>query len=142
MGKGKRICRLFAVIFVITSIGFAASKLVDSSLGVKAIGQIRGYGFYNLLSGIIFGMGIIWAGGCILGTLRQLGEGNLAFLVTLISFIPGMLLVVHVLDPILEHGYDVQKVVLPQLLGLPALPVALIASTLVFLWYWRFLHGK
>ena len=120
MGKGKRILRMFFVIFVITSLGFLVSGLFSSELGLKPIGQLRGGGFYNLLSGIIFGCGIALCGGCILGTLRQLGEGNLTFLVVLLSFIPGMALVVYWLNPVLEHSYNVQKPLLSDMFGLQA----------------------
>jgi len=59
MGKGKRIIRIFLVMLIITSIGFLLSSYVSSTLGLKAVGQIRGYGFYNILSGIFFGAGIL-----------------------------------------------------------------------------------
>ncbi len=133
MGKGKQIARLFLIVFVITSAGFLLSGLVNSSLGLKPVGQIRGYGFFNIVSGILFGAGIALNGGCILGTLRQLGEGNLTFLIVFFSFIPGMALVVYGLNPLIEKGYDIQKVLLPELLGIPA---AFITGVLILLAVW------
>jgi uncharacterized membrane protein YedE/YeeE len=117
MGKGKRIMKLFFVMFIISTLGFTFSGLIDPAMGLKTIGQLRGYGFYNLLSGIVFGAGILLCGGCILGTLRQLGEGNMFFLVVLISFIPGMSLVVFVLNPILKESYQINNLLIPTLLG-------------------------
>lgn len=117
IGRGKRITRIFLAIFIISNFGFMISGFYSHDLGLKAIGEIRGYGFYNLLAGMIFGAGIFISGGCILGTLRQIGEGNLLYLLVLVSFIPGMALVVYVLNPILSDGYDVKNVVIPQLLG-------------------------
>ncbi len=108
MGRGKRILTIWFVILIVTSIGFVW-------LGLKPIGQIRGVGFFNILSGIIFGAGIALSGGCILGTLRQLGEGNLFYLIVLISFIPGMWLQVKIIDPILSGNYNIQHVLLPEL---------------------------
>jgi hypothetical protein len=119
-GKGKRIIRLWIVIFVITSLGFLLSSLVSPSLGLKTIGQIRGYGFYNVLSGMLFGAGILLNGGCILGTMRQIGEGNMTMLIVFVSFIPGMALVVYGLNPLLENGYNVQQVLLSEMTGIPA----------------------
>ncbi|MBU1045401.1 MAG: YeeE/YedE family protein [Candidatus Omnitrophica bacterium] len=113
MGKGKRILTIWFIILIVTSIGFLL-------LGLKPIGQIRGAGFFNILSGIIFGAGIALSGGCVLGTLRQLGEGNLFYLIVWISFIPGMWLVVKVLDPMLLKNYNVQNILIPQLLSIPA----------------------
>lgn len=117
MGKGKRILKLFFIIFIISTLGFSFSSMIDPSMGIKAVGQLRGYGFYNLISGIVFGMGILLCGGCILGTLRQLGEGNLFFLIVLISFIPGMALVVYVIDPLLQEGYQVNNLSISTILG-------------------------
>ncbi len=108
MGRGKRILTIWFIILIVTSIGFVC-------LGLKPIGQIRGAGFFNILSGIIFGAGIALCGGCILGTLRQLGEGNLFYLVVLISFIPGMWLQVKIINPILSENYNIQHVLLPEL---------------------------
>jgi hypothetical protein len=142
MGKGKRIIRMFIVIFVITGIGFWLSGYVSPALGLKPVGQIRGYGFYNIISGMIFGAGIFLCGGCILGTLRQLGEGNLVFLVVLVSFIPGMALTVYVLDPALEDYYHVQKVLIPQLTGLPPSIIALGLSAAAVAWFFTLNRKK
>ncbi|MBN2561507.1 MAG: YeeE/YedE family protein [Phycisphaerae bacterium] len=135
IGRGKRIIRLFLVIFVITSIGFLLSSYISPSLGLKPIGQLRGYGFYNLLSGILFGVGIALNGGCILGTLRQIGEGNMLFLVVFVCFIPGLALVVYGLDPLLESGYSVQKVLLPGLLGVAAPYVTATLAASGVIWF-------
>jgi uncharacterized protein len=121
MGRGKRIIRMFLVILIITSIGFLLSGYISSDLGLKSVGQIRGYGFYNILSGILFGAGILLNGGCILGTLRQIGEGNMTFAVVLLSFIPGMALIVFGLNPLLNTYYNTTTgILLPDIIGLAA----------------------
>ncbi|MBN1824636.1 MAG: YeeE/YedE family protein [Candidatus Eisenbacteria bacterium] len=137
IGRAKRFTRLFLIVFAITSVGFLLSGRVNPALGLKTIGQIRGAGFYNILSGILFGMGILMTGGCILGTLRQLGEGNLNFLVVLASFAPGMALVVYGLNPLLEKGYNVQSLLLPDLLGVPAAYVTAALVVIAVAWYAR-----
>mgnify|MGYP006303784007 CR=1 FL=1 len=134
LGRGKRICRLFSVIFIITAVGFLISGYIFPDLGLKPIGQIRGAGFYNLLSGIFFGAGILLNGGCILGTLRQLGEGNLTFLIILVSFIPGMALVVYIINPLIRSGYNIQKILLPELLGVAAPWVTGFLALAAILW--------
>lgn len=135
IGKGKRICRMFFVIFIITAAGFLISGYISPELGLKTIGQLRGFGFYNLLSGIIFGAGIFLNGGCILGTLRQIGEGNMTFIVVFVSMIPGMALVVYGLNPLLEKNYDIHNVLLPNLLGVaaPFVTGTLIMGVLIWL---------
>ncbi|MBU0640320.1 MAG: YeeE/YedE family protein [Planctomycetes bacterium] len=135
LGRGRRIMRLFIVIFVITSIGFLLSGYISPNTGLKPIGQLRGYGFYNILSGILFGAGIALTGGCVLGTLRQIGEGNMTFVIVLAAFIPGLALVVFGLNPLLEQGYHVQKTTLPELFGVaaPYVTAVLVAGTI--LWF-------
>lgn len=131
MGRGKMITKMFLVIFVITAIGFLL-------LGLKPIGQIRGYGFFNVLSGILFGAGIFACGGCILGSLRQMGEGNMSYLVVVLFMIPGMWLVVHVINPLLSAGYDIKKVLLPQLFQAPAAGVTTVLVIGAIVWLYSF----
>jgi len=135
VGRGKRIIRLFLVIFIISSVGFLLSGYLSPSLGLKTIGQLRGYGFFNVLSGMLFGAGILLCGGCILGTLRQLGEGNMLFLVVLVSFIPGMALVVYVLDPLLKKGYNINNILLDKIFVLPApyITLTLVIGAIIWL---------
>ena len=135
MGKGKRIIRLFIIIFIITSFGFLLSKYINPNLGLKTVGQIRGSGFFNLLAGMFFGAGILMNGGCILGTLRQLGEGNMTFLVVFFSLIPGMALVVYIINPLLEKGYMSHNILLPQLLGTTSVYVTGVLAIGALLWY-------
>ncbi len=120
VGRRYRMLRLTFIIIAVTALGFYLSTHYSPVHGLKPVGVIRGYGFFNLLAGIIFGAGVLLNGGCILGTLRQIGEGNLHFLIALICFAPGMAFVVHVVNPLLEKGYATQKLLLPNLLDLPA----------------------
>jgi uncharacterized membrane protein YedE/YeeE len=135
IGRGRRIFRLFIVIFAISGTGFLLSGYLSENLGLKEVGQLRGYGLYNIIAGLFFGTGISLNGGCILGTLRQIGEGNSLFMIVLLSFIPGMALTVHIIDPLLEGSYNSDGVLLPDLLGVPAplVTAALVAAAL--LWY-------
>jgi hypothetical protein len=138
MGKGKRIALIFLVMFIITSIGFLLSGFISEDLGLKAVGQIRGFGFYNILAGIFFGAGILLNGGCILGTLRQIGEGNMTFLLIFLSFIPGMALVIFVLNPLLESYYNTAcgaGSLLPEIIGVsaPYITTALVIGALIWI---------
>lgn len=139
LGRGKRIIRLFLVVLIITSIGFLLSGYFVPDTGLKPIGQLRGFGFFNILSGILFGAGIALCGGCILGTLRQLGEGNLTFIIVLLSFIPGLAFVQYIVNPALEKGYHTQQIVLPNILGVgaPYITAAVVAAALLGLYLAR-----
>ena len=138
MGKGKRITRIFLLMFIITSLGFLLSGYLSADLGLKAVGQIRGYGFYNILAGIFFGAGILLNGGCILGTLRQIGEGNMTFVIILLSFIPGMALVVFGLNPLIDTYYNTAcgtGALLPEIVGIvsPYLTILLVIGAIIWL---------
>lgn len=137
MGKGRRILRLFLVIFVVSSLCFWLSGFINPELGLKPIGQIRGYGFFNVLSGIFFGAGIMINGGCILGTLRQIGEGNMLFLIVLVSFIPGMALIVYGIDPLISEGYDVSFKLLNDLFCVPSGYIAVTLAVLGIMLLYR-----
>ncbi|MBN1625660.1 MAG: YeeE/YedE family protein [Deltaproteobacteria bacterium] len=142
IGKGKRICRLFSVIFIITATGFLISGYISPQLGLKPVGELRGAGFYNVLSGIFFGAGILLNGGCVLGTLRQIGEGNLNFVVAFISFIPGMALVVYIIDPLLEHGYNTRNILLSEMMGVDSPWVTGALVLMAVLWLSTILRRK
>jgi len=57
----------------------------------------------------------------------------LTFLIVFFSFIPGMALIVYGIDPLLKQGYHIQKILLPELLGVPA---GIITGVLVLLALW------
>ena len=142
IGRGKRIIRLLLLIFIISTIGFSLSHYISPGLGIKPIGQIRGYGFYNIISGMFFGAGIFINGGCILGTLRQIGEGDLTFLIVLFSFIPGMAFVVYFLDPILAEGYNIQQLTLSHLFGVPAVYISVVLAFAALFWLYSIRSHK
>jgi uncharacterized membrane protein YedE/YeeE len=132
-GRGKRIYKLILVIFIISSLGFVFSKYIDNNLGLKVVGEIRGYGFYNIIGGMFFGAGIFLCGGCIIGSLRQLGEGNLNFVIVILSFIPGMALTVYILNPLLANGYNTEKILVSDLIDVN--PVYIVVFINIFAIY-------
>ncbi len=130
IGNYKRILTWFAIVFIVSSFGFTL-------LGPKVVGEMRGFGFYNVLAGIIFGIGIIFSGGCVLGTLRRMGEGFLHSWIVFFSWLGGMALVVYGIDKILGSTYYRTKILLPDLLGVDKWIVyGVIAIILgISLWY-------
>ena len=66
---------------------------------------------------------------------RQIGEGNLNFIVVLISFIPGMAFVVYILNPLLEKQYNVQKLLLTDIFGSSAGPITGILVMGAGIWF-------
>jgi len=137
-GAYRRILIILLTIFVISGTGFHI-------LGPTPVGQLRGYGLYNILAGIFFGVGIVLSGGCVLGTLRRIGEGFIHSIIVFISWLGGMALVVYKIDPILwstykldviERKYGGKNMILAKLLGISNpwytfIPLAIIAIAIL-----------
>lgn len=88
----------------------------------------------HLLGGALFGIGMVLAGGCVVGTLYKLGAGNLVSAYAFIGLIAGSTLYAEFHPLWLELGklttYHA-AVSLPQLLGLP--PTSLVLATAAIL---------
>lgn len=82
----------------IATIGFAVimrGQVPDPSTGIPATAFVAPFGWHLVLAGLIFGLGMMLAGGCILGTLYRIGEGALASLAALSGIIIGMGILQH-----------------------------------------------
>jgi uncharacterized membrane protein YedE/YeeE len=65
------------------------------SSGIPITAYVAPFGWHLVLAGLIFGLGMMLAGGCILGTLYRIGEGAVASLVALLGIIIGMGVLQH-----------------------------------------------
>lgn len=79
---------------MISTIGFSifqyitVSNTLEYSIS-KIPGQISPVGFHTIIGAIIFGIGMVIAGGCASGTLIRIGEGYMMQVIVLIGFIIG-----------------------------------------------------
>lgn len=96
----------------------------------------------NLLGGFLFGIGMVLAGGCVVGTLYRLGAGSFSGLLAFLGLVAGSTLFacfypqwIHVSRAL---ALPTKAVTLPQLLGLP--PWLLVSLTVLVLfplsWRW------
>ncbi|HEY6007367.1 MAG TPA: YeeE/YedE family protein [Geobacteraceae bacterium] len=99
--------------------------------GSRLLGLVRTYPFpslgapalTNLLGGMLFGFGMVLAGGCVVGTLYRLGAGNLLSLLAFVGLLIGSVIYAEfhpwwkrlVQATTLTPG----RMTLPQLLGVP-----------------------
>ncbi|MBI5657206.1 MAG: YeeE/YedE family protein [Geobacter sp.] len=105
--------------------------LVVALTGLQALGYLSGLFAYpfplfgppslaNLLGGIIFGIGMVLAGGCVVGTLYRLGAGSFLALVTVAGLIGGSLIYAEVdrwwAKAVVVLKIDVGAITLAQLL--------------------------
>lgn len=123
------------VAFAISTIGFGLIQyhyIHQFGFHLENIpGQIKPVGLHTILGAILFGMGMVIAGGCASGTLMRIGEGFLLQIVVLGSFIIGSVLGAshfEFWDRLIISKSP--KIYLPQYLGLPA---TMILQVIVFM---------
>lgn len=98
----------------------------------------------SLVGGVIFGIGMVLAGGCGIGTLWRVGEGNVKLLIALAGFTLSSSLSRRFLEHNGLTSYLGKSIFLPDLLGWELAWLGLLA--LLALWYllisWNELKGK
>lgn len=82
---------------IISTIGFSIFQYIQigniANYSLADVpGQIHPVGFHTILGAILFGIGMVIAGGCASGTLIRIGEGYAMQVVVLIGFIIGTVL--------------------------------------------------
>ncbi len=84
----------------------------------------------NILGGVLFGFGMVLAGGCVVGTLYKLGAGSVLSLTALIGLIAGSVFYaeIHPWWSMLAEAsrFAEERITLPQAVGASPLPLILI----------------
>ncbi|MGI6331730.1 MAG: YeeE/YedE thiosulfate transporter family protein [Zhaonellaceae bacterium] len=91
------VTRAVLVAIGICTLGFTAIKYgaVLNGADIPGMGSVTPIGLPLVLGGIIFGIGMVIAGGCASGTLMRIGEGFLMQLLVLVFFVIGSLWGAH-----------------------------------------------
>jgi uncharacterized membrane protein YedE/YeeE len=114
------VTRAVLIAFAITTIGFTAIKYSAYINGLPIPGQdyISPISLATVVGALMFGIGMVIAGGCASGTLMRVGEGFGMQLLTLLFFVVGSLWGAH------DYGWwnlnfisKGPKVFLPDILG-------------------------
>lgn len=117
------ITKAVLVAIAIASAGFAVIEYNAISSGLPNPGDVSPWGFNTVVGAILFGIGMVIAGGCASGTLMRVGEGFGLQFIALAAFIVGSLWGAH------DFGWWIptfaqDPIFLPDLLGWgPALVV-------------------
>lgn len=95
--RGTSLTKALLIALAITSIGFTAIKYGAFINGEEIPGMIsvKPISLATIIGGILFGIGMVIAGGCASGILMRTGEGFLTQLIALIFFIIGSLWGAH-----------------------------------------------
>lgn len=91
------VTRAVLIAFAVTTIGFTAIKYGAFSKGLPIPGQsyVVPISFATVVGAIMFGIGMVIAGGCASGTLMRVGEGFTMQILSLFFFIVGSLWGAH-----------------------------------------------
>lgn len=97
----------------------------------------------NILGGMLFGLGMVLAGGCVVGVLYKLGAGNLLAGVAILGLFAGSALYAEIHSQWMGLSkmlvFPTSAVTLPQLLQISptivVLALVLLAGACVFKWY-------
>lgn len=96
----------------------------------------------HILGGALFGIGMVLAGGCVVGTLYRAGSGSLLAWLAIVGIVAGTAVYVEIHDAWLPVR---QQLAIPgawnpaRLIGLPSLWLkgALVITAACFLWRWQ-----
>lgn len=112
-----RMFRAALTLLLISFVGFYFVQL-QAHLHDKPIpGYIFPVGMHTAVGGLLFGVGMILAGGCVCGTLQRLGEGFLLFWLVLFSIIGGSILGAYHFSWWRNHFISLKPVFLPDIFG-------------------------
>jgi hypothetical protein len=94
---GTSITRAVMVALAITTIGFTAIKYgyYINGLDIPGMSYVVPVGPATIIGGIMFGTGMVIAGGCASGTLMRVGEGFQMLMIALLFFVVGSLIGAH-----------------------------------------------
>ena len=109
------------IAFAIASVGFAAIQYSAVQAGNPVPGFVSPAGWHTAIGALLFGIGMVIAGGCASGTLMRVGEGFMMQWLSLVFFVVGSLWGAH------DFGWwkatfmtNAPSVHLPSLIGWPA----------------------
>lgn len=117
---GTSLTRAVIVALAVTTIGFTAIKYGYQSAGLPIPGMsyVAPISLATVLGGIIFGVGMVIAGGCASGTLMRVGEGFVMNTIAFFFFMMGSLWGAHDFGWWMENFISKgPKVFLPDLFG-------------------------
>ncbi|NLW58784.1 MAG: YeeE/YedE family protein [Firmicutes bacterium] len=104
----------------VATVGFGAVQYAAVSKGGAIAGSISPVGWHVAIGAVMFGIGMVIAGGCASGTLMRVGEGFVMQWLTLVFFVAGTVLGVRHWGFWERLFFDgASRVHLPSVLGWP-----------------------
>lgn len=113
------VTRAVLLALTLSTLSFAWIQFQQVSAGADLPGQIQSVSAGTVAGALLFGIGIIPAGGCACSTILRLGEGHLRFLWTLVGLLIGSVLGAYHFGWWSGMAGTIAPVHLPTLLGWP-----------------------
>jgi uncharacterized protein len=88
---GTSLTKALVIAIFTSTVGFAALQFMTKLKGQAIPGNIDPVGMNTIVGALIFGIGMVIAGGCASGTLMRVGEGFLLQIIVLVFFLVGSL---------------------------------------------------
>ncbi len=88
---GTSLTKAVVIAIATATVGFSAMQYSAATKGAAIPGNISPAGVHTAIGAIMFGIGMVIAGGCASGTLMRVGEGFLMQMLSLVFFIIGSL---------------------------------------------------
>lgn len=121
------------LLLALSVLGFAGVAWWSADQNIPLILNIYPLGFHTIVGGILFGVGMVLAGGCASGVLMRIGEGFAMQMVAFIGLLVGALIGERSLDLWRAVFGEIPGIFLPEILGwFPAIILELLA--LLGLW--------
>lgn len=126
----KRPSRALALLILLTTIGFALVRWWKTINGIPFTAYWEPWGWGTVIGGLMFGIGMVLAGGCASGMLMRMGEGYAMQWLAFVFFLAGTGIAV-ISFPLWKQG-------LGNALDLAGLwPGFIIIQIAVLLYFWR-----
>ncbi len=138
--------RMLALLVVTSMVMFEGARRLGL-LALYPFPLIGSPSLANVVGGFFFGVGMVLAGGCVVGTLYKMGGGNLLSAVAFVGLIAGSAVYAE-LHPwwgafSRATTFIPGKVTIPQMLGVePLLMIAVSAAVALYLFFGWFREGK
>jgi len=128
-----KITQAVILLLMISIVGFAIVAVIADMMNFPVSLYVSSFGVYTVIGGILFGVGIILAGGCTSGVLMRIGEGFAMQMIAFIGLLIGTLLGKYSL-PFWQTTFgEVPGIFLPDKIGW-FLAVAVQLAILLVLW--------
>lgn len=127
------------VAIIISNLGFGIYQYITYRTEGLVVGSISPLSLATLLGGLFFGIGMVFAGSCVLLTLLRIGEGSLTFFIVFSGLMVGSVLGESHLS--WYQKYSLPPIFLPEYLGWGG-SFLLQLGVLLLIYYAQHLRGK